>query len=167
MSTPSSRLSSPNRSSTPSQLTADEELEAFMREPTPMLTEGVESEEEGQQGSLTSGTSGFDFCNPNGINPSSGPVRSNEQRLAHQLALRMNLHSYQRDTLDQLVVVCPRSLFLTFNYLTMTWLASIHQGSNSGQNIRIFIQLCALENKLEKIVSDAAPYAVTVALKVH
>jgi hypothetical protein len=53
MSTPTPPPASPNRSSTPLQLTADEELEAFMREPTPMLLEGDEHRvgEEEQQGS--------------------------------------------------------------------------------------------------------------------
>jgi hypothetical protein len=28
------------------------------------------------------------------------------------------------------------------------------------------VQLCSLENKFEKIISDAAPYTITMALKV-
>ena len=40
------------------------------------------------------------------------------------------------------------------------------KASIPGQNVRIFLQLCNLENKLEKIISDAAPYTIAAALKV-
>jgi hypothetical protein len=108
MSTPTPPPSSPNRSSTPLQLTADEELEAFMREPTPMLLgdeHGVGEEE--QQGSTGPAASpGFDFSDSVGIDPSSGPVRSNEHCMARQLAVKVNLRPYQKEALDHLVKVC-------------------------------------------------------------
>jgi hypothetical protein len=110
MSTPSS----PGHSSSPGHRTADEELEAFMWEETPALGEDDELGEEGQQGATPSAEpSSFDLSNPGGIEPSSGPVRSNEQRIARQLAVRSSLHAYQKEALDDIVKVC---LLLEFNH---------------------------------------------------
>ena len=110
MSTPSS----PSHSSSPGNRTADEELEAFMREETPALGEDDELGEEGQQGATPSAESpSFDLSNAGGIEPSSGPVRSNKQCIARQLAVRSNLHAYQKEALDDLVKV---RLLLEFNH---------------------------------------------------
>lgn len=116
-----------------------------MREVTPVLGEDDEQEEGLPQGLTPSADSpSFDLGNPGGIEPSSGPVRSNEQRIARQLAARSLLHGYQKEALDDLV-----------------------KASIPGQNVRIFVQLCSLENKLNKIISDAAPYTITAALKAN
>lgn len=110
-----------------------------------MLGEDDEQEEGLPQGLTPSADSpSFDLGNPGGIEPSSGPVRSNEQRIARQLAARSLLHGYQKEALDDLV-----------------------KASIPGQNVRIFVQLCSLENKLNKIISDAAPYTITAALKAN
>jgi hypothetical protein len=142
MSTPTPPPASPNRSSTPLQLTADEELEAFMREPTPMLLEGDEHRvgEEEQQGSTGPAASpGFDFSDSVGIDPSSGPVRSNEHRMARQLAVKVNLRPYQKEALDHLVKVC----------LGLSLASKVHisnADSHSSARVRIQVRISAFSS---------------------
>jgi hypothetical protein len=94
----------------PSQgLTAEEELSQMMRQVTPV---DVDDDNDlfgggGQRilSSPTPGTATPIDRESDGIAPSSGPLRSNEQRAARRLADRLNLLPYQKEALKDFVKV--------------------------------------------------------------
>jgi hypothetical protein len=76
----------------------------MMREVTPPFDD-LEDEHVGRGSQPTSSSPSRATFEAGGINPSSGPVRSNELRAARRLAEKLNLFPYQRDALNELVRV--------------------------------------------------------------
>src|SRR5271163_1675288 len=104
-------MSSPSsRQQTLAPLTQADELESMMREVTPPFDEDDLVSESGQQttspshGAVAS-SNGEANGEVDGISPSSGPLRSNEQCAAQRVADRLNLFPYQKEALDRLVKV--------------------------------------------------------------
>ena len=102
-------MSSPHQQS-PTPLTPADELARMMREITPESDNDDNNAAQGGGPSLRSSSPGCatDASNideTEGIPPSSGPVRSNEQRAARRLADKLGLMPYQKDALGELVKV--------------------------------------------------------------
>jgi hypothetical protein len=104
-------MSSPSPHQQSPAFTAEEELAQMMRQVTP-LDEDENNEDPfiggGQQASSspTHGTSTSFDVEADGMTPSSGPLRSNEQCVARRLADRLKLFPYQKEALNALVKVC-------------------------------------------------------------
>ena len=88
----------------------EDELARMMRQVTPMPDDDLEDgpvDEDGQQ-SFTSPSTSFSFSEASDglqVPQLSGPIRSNEQRVARRLADRLNLFPYQKDAVKELVNV--------------------------------------------------------------
>jgi len=105
-------MSSPRQS--PAPLTPVDELARMMREVTPV--EGDEDQDSGG-GQQTSSPSGGTVSSTNreedGVLPSSGPQRSNEQHAARRRADRLNLLPYQKEAVHELIKVDAPALLYT------------------------------------------------------
>ena len=92
-------------------LTAAEELALMMREVTPELDSDFNDLASGGGQRPSSPSRDADFFTINngreteGISPSSGPMRSNEEHAARRLADRLGLFPYQKDALTGLARV--------------------------------------------------------------
>src|ERR1700678_830013 len=159
MSLPSPRQQSP-------AFSTEEELAQMMRQVTPLDDE--ENNDDpfigGQQASSspTHGTATSVDAEADGMTPSSGPLRSNEQRVARWLADRLNLFPYQKEALNTLVKVCWCCIILYNLQLTGQTIES----SSVGQNVLLYSQQCVIENKLDRIIAAALLYKVTPLWKV-
>jgi len=160
MSLPSPRQQSP-------AFSTEEELAQMMRQVTPLDDE--ENNDDpfiggGQQASSspTHGTATSVDAEADGMTPSSGTLRSNEQCVARRLADRLNLFPYQKEALNALVKVCWCCIILYNLQLTGQTIES----SSVGQNVLLYSQQCVIENKLDRIIAAAPLYKVTPALKV-